>query len=93
MPRSQATKSKIAKGVRKYHSACRKAMGKAPKKTVKKNKKKARSVFAPGRLVDNRSQRGRGPGRKGPAPRVKADGSADRRFKGRATPVGNLISL
>ena len=74
MVRSPATKAKIAAGMRAYHRSCK--GGK--KKAVKKTAVARRSVFAPGRLVDNR---GRGPGRKGPASRRNKDGSVDKRFK------------
>ena len=66
MARSEATKAKIAAGMRAYHKSCKGGKKKAPKKA-------GRSVFAPGRLVDNRGR--------GKASRRNKDGSVDKRFK------------
>ena len=102
-PQSSAHKSKIARGVAAYHRSCkgtakskaRKAVraDNAPLTSLRRRPAPARkSVFS--RLVDKRSQRGRGPGRKGPAPRMTKSGKPDKRFKGSGrTPVGKLIDI
>jgi hypothetical protein len=109
MVQSAQHKAKIAAGLRKYHKSCKGTAKSKARKAVRADnaplarskKVKRSSVFT--RLVDKRSMRGRGPGRKGPAPRRTNAGTLDRRFKGPAPavrrpkaaprPVGNLITF
>jgi hypothetical protein len=94
---SAAHKAKIAAGLRAYHRSCKGTAKSRARAAVRADnapltRRKAPKRVAPPRasvftrLVDKRSQRGRGPGRKGPAPRITASGARDKRFKGKGAP-------
>lgn len=110
MVQSAQHKAKIAAGLRKYHKSCKGTAKSKARKAVRadnaplaRSKKVKRPSVVFVRAVPKRSMRGRGPGRKGPAPRRTNAGSIDRRFRGPVAavrrpkaaprPVGNLITF